>query len=76
MRAGAGNADRGNGLYTEVPFEQNWDASLIKHFKIGEHQEARFTADFSNMWNHATFANPRCLIGARYFWSPDPNYPH
>lgn len=40
------------------PFQQNWDFSLLKNFRIGEHQELRFTADFFNIWNHANFANP------------------
>jgi len=40
------------------PFQQNWDASLIKYFKFGERQEVRFTADFFNVWNHTNFANP------------------
>jgi hypothetical protein len=40
------------------PFQQNWDFSLIKNFKITERQELRFTTDFFNIWNHANFANP------------------
>jgi len=40
------------------PFQQNWDFSLIKHFRIGEKQDLRFTADFFNLWNHANFGNP------------------
>jgi hypothetical protein len=40
------------------PFQQNWDFSLIKNFKITERQQLRFTSDFFNIWNHANFANP------------------
>lgn len=40
------------------PFQQNWDFSLIKNFKISERQSLRFTTDFFNIWNHANFANP------------------
>jgi len=40
------------------PYQQNWDFSLIKNFKISERQSLRFTTDFFNIWNHANFANP------------------
>jgi hypothetical protein len=40
------------------PFQQNWDFSLIKNFRITEKQALRFTVDFFNIWNHANFANP------------------
>jgi hypothetical protein len=40
------------------PFQQNWDFSLLKHFRLSERQDLRFTADFFNLWNHANFANP------------------
>ena len=40
------------------PSQQNWDFSLIKNFKISEHQSLRFTTDFFNIWNHANFGNP------------------
>jgi outer membrane receptor protein involved in Fe transport len=40
------------------PHEQNWDISFLKHFKLGEHNDLRFTADFFNAWNHTNFANP------------------
>ncbi|MFZ0807573.1 MAG: hypothetical protein WAN03_15365, partial [Candidatus Sulfotelmatobacter sp.] len=54
---GTGFGDLGRNIY-RGPHEQNWDASLIKYFKINERQEIRFTADFFNIWNHANFANP------------------
>jgi len=40
------------------PYQQNWDFSLLKNFRITEHQSLRFTADFFNIWNHANFSNP------------------
>ena len=40
------------------PFQQNWDFSLIKNFRLTERQSLRFTADFFNIWNHANFASP------------------
>lgn len=49
--------DLGRNLY-HGPFQQNWDFSLLKHFRIGERQDVRFAADFFNIWNHTNFANP------------------
>lgn len=40
------------------PFQQNWDFSLIKNFRLTERQSLRFTSDFFNIWNHANFSNP------------------
>jgi hypothetical protein len=40
------------------PFQQNWDFSLIKNFRLTEQQALRFSADFFNIWNHANFGNP------------------
>src|SRR5438445_3031882 len=40
------------------PYQQNWDFSLIKNFKITERHSLRFTTDFFNIWNHVNFANP------------------
>jgi hypothetical protein len=40
------------------PFQQNRDFSLIRHFKLSERQDLRFTADFFNLWNHANFGSP------------------
>ncbi len=40
------------------PFEQNWDFSLIKNFRLTERQQLRFQTDFFNIWNHPNFANP------------------
>lgn len=52
-----GFGDLGRNIY-KGPFEQNWDMSFLKHFKIGERQDVRFAADFFNLWNHTNFANP------------------
>jgi hypothetical protein len=49
--------DLGRNLY-RGPFQQNWDFSLIKNFKLSERQDVRFTADFFNVWNHANFGSP------------------
>ncbi|HVO56853.1 MAG TPA: carboxypeptidase-like regulatory domain-containing protein [Dongiaceae bacterium] len=52
-----GFGDLGRNIY-RGPYQQNWDFSLIKNFRIGERQNVRFTTDFFNIWNHANFANP------------------
>jgi hypothetical protein len=52
-----GFGDLGRNIY-HGPFQQNWDASILKYFKISEHQELRFAADFFNVWNHTNFGNP------------------
>jgi len=52
-----GFGDLGRNIY-HGPFQQNWDVSFLKHFKIGERQEVRFAADFFNLWNHTNFGVP------------------
>lgn len=52
-----GFGDLGRNIY-HGPFEQNWDVSILKHFKIGERQDIRFATDFFNIWNHTNFGNP------------------
>ena len=52
-----GFGDLGRNIY-RGPFQQNWDASILKYFKIGEKQELRFSADFFNVWNHTNFFSP------------------
>jgi hypothetical protein len=54
---GTGFGDLGRNIY-RGPFQQNWDFSLIKNFRLTERQSLRFTTDFFNIWNHANFANP------------------
>jgi Carboxypeptidase regulatory-like domain/TonB dependent receptor len=55
------------------PFQQNWDFSLIKNFKITERQQLRFTTDFFNIWNHANFSNPTVTDVESIFCSPNVN---
>jgi hypothetical protein len=52
-----GFGDLGRNVY-HGPFQQNWDVSFLKHFKIGERNDLRFAADFFNLWNHTNFADP------------------
>jgi hypothetical protein len=54
---GTGFGDLGRNVY-HGPFEQNWDVSFLKHFKVGERNDIRFAADFFNLWNHTNFGNP------------------
>jgi len=58
------------------PFQQNWDFSLLKNFRVTERQSIRFTADFFNIWNHPNFGNPSITDIEAYLASPtDPNNP-
>ncbi|HTS36601.1 MAG TPA: TonB-dependent receptor [Candidatus Solibacter sp.] len=52
------------------PFQQNWDVSFLKHFKIGENQDVRFAADFFNMWNHVNFGVPTVTDIEQYLANP------
>jgi hypothetical protein len=54
---GTNFGDLGRNIY-RGPFQQNWDFSLIKIFRLTERQTLRFTTDFFNIWNHANFASP------------------
>jgi hypothetical protein len=40
------------------PYQQNWDFSLLKNFRVTERVNVRFATDFFNVFNHANFANP------------------
>ena len=40
------------------PFQQNWDFSLGKNFRLTERQNFKFTAEFFNLWNHPNFNIP------------------
>ena len=64
-----GFGDLGRNVY-HGPFQQNWDVSFLKHFKIGERQDLRFAADFFNMWNHTNFANPTVTDIEAYLADP------
>ena len=64
-----GFGDLGRNLY-HGPFQQNWDVSFLKHFKIGERQDVRFAADFFNIWNHVNFADPTVTDIEQYLANP------
>jgi len=49
------------------PFQQNWDTSLGKVFRITENQSLKFTADFFNIWNHPVFASPNSIFNGLGF---------
>jgi hypothetical protein len=40
------------------PFQQNWDFSVAKAFRITERQQFEFRSDFFNLWNHPVFDFP------------------
>src|SRR5271165_4386724 len=67
-----GFGDLGRNIY-RGPFQQNWDFSLIKHFKLAERQDLRFAADFFNLWNHPNFGTPLITDYEQYLaWSSGP----
>ena len=66
---GTGFGDLGRNIY-HGPFQQNWDVSFLKHFKVGERSDIRFAADFFNLWNHTNFANPTVTDIEAYLASP------
>jgi hypothetical protein len=67
-----GFGDLGRNIY-RGPFQQNWDASLLKTFKLSEHQQLHFTADFFNIWNHTNFADPAVTDIEAYLANPASN---
>jgi hypothetical protein len=44
------------------PPQKNVDFTLGKTFKLGERQDLRFRADFFNLFNHPSFANPTAPV--------------
>jgi hypothetical protein len=52
-----GYGDLGRNIF-RGPFEQNWDFSIGKQFKITESQFLLFRSEFFNLWNHPNFNNP------------------
>jgi hypothetical protein len=64
-----GFGDLARNLY-HGPFQQNWDVSFLKHFKIGERQDVRFAADFFNIWNHTNFGDPTVTDIEQYLANP------
>ncbi|HEY1270852.1 MAG TPA: carboxypeptidase regulatory-like domain-containing protein [Terriglobales bacterium] len=49
------------------PFQQNWDVSLGKNFRIRENANFKVSADFFNIWNHPIFNSPTQLPNAAIF---------
>ena len=66
--------DLGRNIYFG-PHEQNWDISFLKHFKLGERNDLRFTADFFNAWNHTNFASPAVTDIETYIANPSSTSP-
>ena len=64
-----GFGNLGRNIY-HGPFQQNWDVSFLKHFRIGERQDVRFAADFFNIWNHTNFADPTVTDIEQYLANP------
>jgi hypothetical protein len=64
-----GFGDLARNLY-HGPFQQNWDVSFLKHFKVGERNDIRFAADFFNLWNHTNFGVPTVTDIEAYLASP------
>ena len=49
------------------PFQQNWDVSIGKNFRITENKNFKFAADFFNIWNHPIFASPNNIFNGLGF---------
>jgi hypothetical protein len=50
------------------PFQQSWDASVLKRFKVYERHTLEFRADFFNVLNHPVFGQPSFVnIGTSSF---------
>lgn len=49
------------------PFQQNWDVSLGKIFRVTENQTVKVSADFFNIWNHPIFASPNSIFNGLGF---------
>src|SRR5215813_5149546 len=49
------------------PFQQNWDISIGKNFRITENTAFKFSADFFNIWNHPIFASPNNIFNGLGF---------
>jgi hypothetical protein len=52
-----GYGNLGRNIY-RGPFQQNWDITLSKVFRISEQQRFKFSTQFFNIWNHPVFASP------------------
>ena len=60
----AGDAGR-HALYSQGLV--NWDASINKHWPLGENKNVQFRAEFFNLTNSATFDPPGVLFGTSGF---------
>jgi len=50
------------------PFQQNWDLSVAKHFRLSERHSLDFRTDFFNVLNHPSFRQPATVrIGSATF---------
>jgi hypothetical protein len=49
------------------PGINNFDASLVKGFRIGERMKAQFRGEFFNAWNRTEFTNPGTTQGTAQF---------
>ena len=49
------------------PFQQNWDVSIGKNFRIRENKNFKFSADFFNILNHPIFNSPTELPNVALF---------
>jgi hypothetical protein len=49
------------------PFQQNWDVSIGKNFRITESKNFKLAADFFNIWNHPIFASPNNIFNGLGF---------
>ena len=47
------------------PGRNNWDLSLFKNFRAGEHRNVQFRVEAFNVWNHANFRNPNMSANSR-----------
>jgi hypothetical protein len=43
------------------PYQQNWDLSVMKSFRIKESHEFQFRTDIFNLWNHPIFRSPAAV---------------
>jgi len=62
------------------PGQNNWDMTLMKHFKLTETHALQFRAEFYNVFNHPQFSNPNYTVTevSCYAKNPDgsPNTDH
>lgn len=61
--AGSGATDFGNVPRNAFrgPFQQNWDFSVTKRFRIMEKHSFQFRTEFFNLWNHPVFRFPSAV---------------